>query len=292
MSARTSPRGGGGATGHAFPPGAWLGLLGGGQLGRMFCMAAQSLGFRVLVLDPGDRQPRRQRRRPASRRRLSRSACARGAARALPRPRRPNSRTCRPRRWNSWRARARDARRGERGDRAGPHQREDVPRRQWLRRCARTSASTRQRRRGSSTTIEPGPGLRRPLLAHRRNILTAIFSAGLRARWRRCCQRNSRGRSIRSPISSSRSTCARAASRKRSRHRWPVFQRHGADADAGDAAARSTEHRHSGGRGRLHDRRFVRDPGRRRRAGGSAARALPGARRPRRRDVADGSRER
>ena len=34
------------------PPGAWLGLLGGGQLGRMFCMAAQSMGYRVCVLDP------------------------------------------------------------------------------------------------------------------------------------------------------------------------------------------------------------------------------------------------
>jgi 5-(carboxyamino)imidazole ribonucleotide synthase len=33
-------------------PGSWLGLLGGGQLGRMFCMAAQSIGFRVCVLDP------------------------------------------------------------------------------------------------------------------------------------------------------------------------------------------------------------------------------------------------
>lgn len=33
-------------------PGSWLGLLGGGQLGRMFCMAAQSMGFRVCVLDP------------------------------------------------------------------------------------------------------------------------------------------------------------------------------------------------------------------------------------------------
>jgi 5-(carboxyamino)imidazole ribonucleotide synthase len=39
------------------PPGAWLGLLGGGQLGRMFCMAAQSLGYRVLVLDPGSDSP-------------------------------------------------------------------------------------------------------------------------------------------------------------------------------------------------------------------------------------------
>jgi 5-(carboxyamino)imidazole ribonucleotide synthase len=35
----------------AIPPGSWLGLLGGGQLGRMFCMAAQSLGYRVIVLD-------------------------------------------------------------------------------------------------------------------------------------------------------------------------------------------------------------------------------------------------
>ena len=38
-------------------PGAWLGLLGGGQLGRMFTMAAQSMGYRVVVLDPGDHSP-------------------------------------------------------------------------------------------------------------------------------------------------------------------------------------------------------------------------------------------
>jgi 5-(carboxyamino)imidazole ribonucleotide synthase len=43
--------------GKAIPPGAWLGLLGGGQLGRMFCMAAQSLGYRVCVLDPGADSP-------------------------------------------------------------------------------------------------------------------------------------------------------------------------------------------------------------------------------------------
>ncbi len=41
----------------AISPGAWLGLLGGGQLGRMFCMAAQSLGYRVVVLDPGHDSP-------------------------------------------------------------------------------------------------------------------------------------------------------------------------------------------------------------------------------------------
>ena len=38
-------------------PGAFLGLLGGGQLGRMFTMAAQSMGYRVMVLDPGAQSP-------------------------------------------------------------------------------------------------------------------------------------------------------------------------------------------------------------------------------------------
>jgi len=38
-------------------PGAWLGLLGGGQLGRMFCMAAQSLGYKVCVLEPDADSP-------------------------------------------------------------------------------------------------------------------------------------------------------------------------------------------------------------------------------------------
>ena len=41
----------------AIAPGAWLGLLGGGQLGRMFCMAAQSLGYKVAVLEPGSESP-------------------------------------------------------------------------------------------------------------------------------------------------------------------------------------------------------------------------------------------
>lgn len=39
------------------PPGAWLGMLGGGQLGRMFCHAAQALGYRVAVLDPAETCP-------------------------------------------------------------------------------------------------------------------------------------------------------------------------------------------------------------------------------------------
>jgi 5-(carboxyamino)imidazole ribonucleotide synthase len=54
MSTRHAPAPG---TRRSMPPGAWLGLLGGGQLGRMFCMAAQSLGYRVAVLDPGPHSP-------------------------------------------------------------------------------------------------------------------------------------------------------------------------------------------------------------------------------------------
>lgn len=38
-------------------PGAWLGVLGGGQLGRMFAMAAHGLGYRVAVVDPDPECP-------------------------------------------------------------------------------------------------------------------------------------------------------------------------------------------------------------------------------------------
>ncbi|HEY2628693.1 MAG TPA: 5-(carboxyamino)imidazole ribonucleotide synthase [Usitatibacter sp.] len=38
-------------------PGATLGLLGGGQLGRMFTVAARTLGYRVMVLDPDPLSP-------------------------------------------------------------------------------------------------------------------------------------------------------------------------------------------------------------------------------------------
>jgi 5-(carboxyamino)imidazole ribonucleotide synthase len=38
-------------------PGATLGLLGGGQLGRMFTQAAQRMGFEVVVLDPDPASP-------------------------------------------------------------------------------------------------------------------------------------------------------------------------------------------------------------------------------------------
>lgn len=38
-------------------PEATLGVLGGGQLGRMFCMAARTMGYRVIVLDPDPASP-------------------------------------------------------------------------------------------------------------------------------------------------------------------------------------------------------------------------------------------
>ena len=42
---------------RTFAPGSWLGLLGGGQLGRMFTMAAQAMGYKVCVLDPAADSP-------------------------------------------------------------------------------------------------------------------------------------------------------------------------------------------------------------------------------------------
>jgi len=41
-------------------PGSWLGVLGGGQLGRMFVHAAQRLGYKVLVLEPQPDAPAAQ----------------------------------------------------------------------------------------------------------------------------------------------------------------------------------------------------------------------------------------
>jgi len=38
-------------------PGATLGMLGGGQLGRMFTSAAQTMGYKVVVLDPDPQSP-------------------------------------------------------------------------------------------------------------------------------------------------------------------------------------------------------------------------------------------
>ena len=33
-------------------PATWLGVMGGGQLGRMFVHAAQAMGYKVAVLEP------------------------------------------------------------------------------------------------------------------------------------------------------------------------------------------------------------------------------------------------
>ncbi|TFW20708.1 5-(carboxyamino)imidazole ribonucleotide synthase [Duganella callida] len=41
---------------QAHPP-AWLGVMGGGQLGRMFAQAAQAMGYQVAVLEPADACP-------------------------------------------------------------------------------------------------------------------------------------------------------------------------------------------------------------------------------------------
>lgn len=41
-------------------PGAWIGVLGGGQLGRIFALEARRMGYRVCVLDPDPRSPAAQ----------------------------------------------------------------------------------------------------------------------------------------------------------------------------------------------------------------------------------------
>ena len=44
---------------HSTPilPGATLGILGGGQLGRLFTLAARTMGYKVMVLDPDAASP-------------------------------------------------------------------------------------------------------------------------------------------------------------------------------------------------------------------------------------------
>ena len=44
-------------SGHVLMPGSTLGVLGGGQLGRMFVHAAQRMGYRTVVLDPDADSP-------------------------------------------------------------------------------------------------------------------------------------------------------------------------------------------------------------------------------------------
>lgn len=44
-------------TENTLQPGSWLGLLGGGQLGRMYAQAAATLGYRVCVLEPDKNAP-------------------------------------------------------------------------------------------------------------------------------------------------------------------------------------------------------------------------------------------
>ena len=44
----------------ALPPGSTVGVIGGGQLGRMMCIEARRLGFRTLVLDPDPQAPAAQ----------------------------------------------------------------------------------------------------------------------------------------------------------------------------------------------------------------------------------------
>jgi 5-(carboxyamino)imidazole ribonucleotide synthase len=76
-------------------PGGTLGVLGGGQLGRMFTAEAQRLGYRVVVLDPDAEAPAGQ----IAHEHIAREWSNREALEELARARMrspPSSRTCRP----------------------------------------------------------------------------------------------------------------------------------------------------------------------------------------------------
>ena len=47
-------------SGAALGPGATIGVLGGGQLGRMMAVVARQMGYRIIVLDPSPRCPTAQ----------------------------------------------------------------------------------------------------------------------------------------------------------------------------------------------------------------------------------------
>ena len=96
------------------PPGSTIGILGGGQLGRMLALAAARLGFDVAVLEreADSRRPAAWPPAPWSRR-LRRPGGAGGAGRRLPTWSPTSSRTCRPPRsagWRRWASRSRPGR--------------------------------------------------------------------------------------------------------------------------------------------------------------------------------------
>ena len=76
-------------------PGATLGVMGGGQLGRMFVHAAQRLGYSTAVLDPDADSPAGRVSHHHVQADYLDDDGLRAAGRAQPRPSPPNSRTCR-----------------------------------------------------------------------------------------------------------------------------------------------------------------------------------------------------
>ena len=155
----------------------------------MFCMAAQSLGYKVVVLDPGARQPGRQRRRPPHRAPTTSIRAALARARAL---RRRGDHRVRERAGGGARVPGAHARASRRPPRASP---------------SRRTASAR--RRSSPGTASPS---RRSRCCAREADARA---GGPRAR----CPASSRARAS-ATTARARSACARATTSSPPGARW------------------------------------------------------------------------
>ena len=186
----------------AIPPGAWLGLLGGGQLGRMFCMAAQSLGYRVAVLDPGAASPAGSvADRHIAADYLDPRGLAELAALAAAATTEFENVPAAALDFLARTARVTPCG-GERGHRAGPDQREDVPVGPRLRRRAVRGAA--QRSRTSTRVDAPAPA------RHREERALRLRRQGPGARCARatmCARRGARmdGAAVRARAAASRS---------------------------------------------------------------------------------------
>ena len=202
-------------------PGATLGVLGGGQLGRMFVHAAQQTGLRDRGARSRSREPGRPGRAPPHPLPLPRRARPGAAGARAPRRSPPNSRTCRRPRCARWRRRVASRRRPRRSRSARTARREGALR--ALRRRLRAARGDRdggRSSRPSTTSLLPGILKTARLGYDGKGQVRVATRAELAAAWRRARA---------SAPACSRSGC-------RCAHELSVIVARGADGDDGPPA--------------------------------------------------------